>query len=150
LTTFGVGGRLYASNSTPLPNGNFVTTDGATWTLVPEWRGITYDIAFDGKTYCATGSVGFTHRSSDGESWTSSMTIAESLVGVTSLDGKFYLAGTFGLIMASRDCVEWEAGATPRMPMDRPNGEQLAFEGIRAFKGRLVVVGRGGYIYTSP
>jgi hypothetical protein len=150
FTTFGSRDRLFASKSTPLAGGNFVTTDGVTWGEVPEWHGITYDLAWNGAIYCASGSVGFTHRSADGKSWSSSMTVAESLLTVTSLDGNFYLAGSFGTVLASRDCQTWEEGASPRMPMQFPSGEQLAFEGIRAFKGRLVLVGTGGAIFTSP
>jgi hypothetical protein len=150
FTAFGAGPYLFASESTPLPDGNYVTTNGTTWSVVPEWRGITYDLAFNGSIYCASGSVGFTHRSTDGKSWASSMTVAESLLTITSLDGTFYLAGTFGTVLASRDCITWEQGASPRMPMELPSGEQLAFDGIRAFKGRLVLVGTGGSIFTSP
>jgi hypothetical protein len=150
FTTFGVGGRLFASKATTLPEGNYVTTDGLTWSVVPEWRGITYDIAFDGGIYCATGSVGFTHRSSDGKTWTADMTVAESLLTVTSFEGRFYLAGSFGTVLASRDCTNWEEGASPRMPMATPGGEQLSFQAIRAFKGRLVLGGSGGTIFTSP
>jgi hypothetical protein len=150
FTTFGVGGRLFASKASTLPEGNYVTSDGVTWSVVPEWRGITYDIAFDGAIYCATGSIGFIHRSLDGKTWTADMTVAESLLTVAAFEGRFYLAGSFGTVMASRDCVTWEEGASPRMPMTLAGGEQLSFQALRAFKGRLVLVGSGGTIFTSP
>jgi hypothetical protein len=150
FTTFGVGGRLFASKATTQPEGNFVTTDGLSWSVVPEWRGITYDIAFDGATYCATGSVGFTHRSSDGNKWTADMTVAESLLTVAAFEGRFYLAGSFGTVLASRDCIAWEEGASPKMSMTLPGGEQLSFQALRPFKGRLVLAGSGGAIFTSP
>jgi hypothetical protein len=69
---------------------------------------------------------------------------------VTSLERRFFLVGSYGTVMASDDCVSWEAGASPPLPMALPSGEQLALYAVRELNGRLVAVGSGGRVYTSP
>ncbi len=145
-TTGSAGNFVYVSTLWSTPGHNFGSTDGVNWDIIDDWTSLTYDVTFDGTTYCSVGAYSG-GASTDLENWTTS---GAGLLGVTNWEGVFYAVGGFGAVRASRDCVEWEAGADPALPEYLPNSLQAGLRAIRVHQERLVVVGYGGKIYTSP
>lgn len=144
--TGSAGSFVYASTSWSTPGHNFGSTDGKTWYVIQDWTSLTYDVTYDGATYCSVGAYSG-GASQDAKTWTKT---AAGMRSVTSLNGVFYAVGGFGAVRASRDCLKWEAGAAPPLPDYLPNSTQAGLDRIRVHKDKLVIVGDGGQIYTSP
>lgn len=125
---------------------HFGSTDGKTWNVIKDWTSLTYDVTYDGTTYCAVGAYSG-GASKDTKTWT---TTAAGMLSVTNWKGVFYGVGGFGAVRASRDCVKWEAGASPALPDYLPNNIEAGLERIRVHKDKLVIVGMRGHIFTAP
>jgi hypothetical protein len=144
--TLSAGDWVYMSSNWSQPGHNFASKDGVTWELIDDWTSLTYDVAYDGTTYCSVGAYSG-GASKDGKSWT---TTGAGLRSVITFEGVFFAVGGFGAVRASRDCITWNSGAEPELPDHLPNSLQAGLESIRVHKDRLVIVGDGGRIYTSP
>jgi hypothetical protein len=144
--TGSAGSFVYVSTSWSTPGHNFGSTDGKIWYVLKDWTSLTYDVTYDGATYCSVGAYSG-GASKDAKTWT---TTGAGMRSVTSYNGVFYAVGGFGAVRASRDCLKWEAGAEPPLPDYLPNSTQAGLDRIRVHKDKLVIVGKGGHIFTSP
>jgi len=145
------GNLIFASEATVAAGGNFGSLDGVSWSAISSWKGITNDLAFDGRIYCAVGVTGQIYRSLDAQAWTArTLDASVTFGGVTNVDGIFFVVGTGGTMLASKDCDSWKPGSDPPQPTLAPNGESFFLNAIRAHQGRLIVLGNKGAILTSP
>jgi hypothetical protein len=144
--TGAAGSFVYVSTNWSTEGHNFGSLDGKKWDVIEDWTSLTYDVTYDGATYCSVGAYSG-GGSKDAKAWN---TAGAGFHSVTHWNGVFYGVGGFGEVRASRDCTKWEAGADPVLPDYLPNDLQAGLERIRVHKDRLVIVGKGGHIFTSP
>ena len=127
MRTCAAGDFVFVSSTWPTTDHHFRSQDGITWDVVADWTSLTYDVAYDGKTYCSVGSYSG-GASTDGKKWTTS---GAGLHSVVAWNGVFFAVGGFGDVRASRDCQHWETGAAPTLPEYLPSDLEAGLEAIR-------------------
>lgn len=129
-----------------------ISNDSKVW-HVTSYLSRARDIAWDGNTYVATGSMWF-HKSNDGKIWTEHALPAA--VGTTRFNAVAKSAamwvgvGQNGTIIYSTDASNWNA--VPTVTIDTPDivGFEPELVGVTWTGTQFVAVGESGVVVTSP